>query len=276
MPKFEEILKAQGFTDDEIAAQSSLDPKIKAAVEANFTATQQTLTKFQEENAAWAKYNEENVLPEVARLEKERNDLRLERASLSERLKLAEEGGFAPKREEPVVTKQPEQQQPAFDDKQYVKQGDIARFADLEGAAIAMSGDLIEEYRYLTGGKSLIDYTANIDGRTVRGLTALRQEALAAKQPIADYVAKKFDFDAKRNAIAETQRKAAEDVIRADERSKVMGQYGDPNQRPLMPSMNPFTPRSREAGKMPWEIPAQERKRDRIEHAMKVQSGAVN
>lgn len=275
MAKFEEILKAQGFTDDEITAQANTDPKVKAAIEAAYGANEETLTKYKTENDAWAKYNQDDVIPTVGRLEREHAAAIAEKAGLEARLKLAEQNGYAPRREEAPVPKPGEvpTPQPTFDTSKFVNKDDIAKFADAEGAAIAMAADLNEEYRHLTGGKSLFEYTSQTqDGRTLRGMTALRHEALNNKQHLGEYVAKKFDFEGKRAVIAEDQRKKAEEAIRQDERTKVMGQYGDPNQRPLMPSNNPFVPRPREAGKMPWEVPAQERARARITSAMQIQS----
>ena len=80
------------------------------------------------------------------------------------------------------------------------------------------------------------------------------------------------------NAIAEKQRLAAEEAIRADERAKFVQQYGQPGQGPMMPSKEPFIPRPREGTTgHPWERgSASEQRAQRIERAMKTQIQAVN
>jgi len=278
MAKLEDVLKAQGFTDEDIAAQATLlnDPKFRGALEKSYDVLESTLNNYKTENEGWAKWHEDHGKPTLALYEKDMTDAKAEAASLRERLRLAEQNGFAPRREEEIKVPSGETKSApeAFDPKKHnlVTQDDVAKFADMEGRAIAMAADLNEEYRHLTGGKSLFDYTVERDGRTLRGMVALREEAIQARKPLDQYVGEKFDFQGKRQAIAEAQRKAAEDAIRADERSKVMGQYGDPNQRPMMPSRDPFIPRPpAEKAKMPWEITSTDRRNARVQRAMESQ-----
>ena len=282
MARFEEILKAQGFTDEEIAAQSNVDPKIRQAIEASYGNIESTLNSYKTENERWAQWHETDGKPLLAMYEKERADALAETASLKERLRLAEEQGYAPRREEAAPASQPAiDNSGQFDPKKYklVTQDELTRMADLEGRAIAMAADLNEEYRRLTKGKSLIDYSTTFqDGRTLTGMTALREEAAMARKPLDVYVSEKFNFSGLRNSIAEEQRKAAEEAIRQDERSKVIQQYGDPNVRPMMPSRDPFIPRpAGQESRMPWDIPHAERTRSRVERAVQTQlKGAVN
>ncbi|HKS72072.1 MAG TPA: hypothetical protein VJQ82_02675 [Terriglobales bacterium] len=282
MAKLEDILKAQGWTDEDLAAQATVlnDPKLRAGLETAYSGMETTLESFKTENASWAKWKEDTT-PLMELLEKDRTDARAEAASLRERLKLAEENGFAPRRDDPApaaVNPQPS----AFDPKAHklvtedqLRDG-YAKFADMEGDAIAMANDLALEYHELTG-KSLLEYSAtDSEGRTLRGMRALRREALAAKQPLDKFVAQKFDFAGKRAAQESVRQKAAEDAIRADERSKVAAQYGDPNVRPLMPSANPFLPKppagSDGKPQMPWDRPAQERRSERLTRFMQTQA----
>lgn len=283
----EEILKKAGYTDADIEANKALlsDPRFRGALEQSYGALESDLGKYKQENEGWAKWHDEHAKPTLELYEREKADALAENASLAARLKLAEEAGYAPKRTEPA---QPGQQPPPaaaqpkpFDPKEHklVTQDDVARFADMEGQAIAMANDLYEEYRQLTG-KSLLDYRIEVDGRTLKGMQALRSEAVRAKVPLDQYVAQKFDFAGHRSRIAAEERKKQEDAIRADERQKVISQYGHPDQRPLMPSAQPFIPRAPEkqgeAPKQPWEVNAQERRTQRIERAMQTQlKGAV-
>lgn len=282
MAKLEELLKAKGWTDADIAAQATLlnDPKFRGAIEDQYGTLEQQATSYKTENEQWAKWHEEHGKPTLALYEKDMTDAKALAASLQERLRLAEANGFAPKRDDPPPIPDPKPNADPFDPTKHnlVTKDDVAKFADMEGQAIVMANDLALTYQHLTG-KSIIDYEAEIDGRRMNGLSALRQEALAAKTPLDQYVAKKFDFSTKRQAIIDKQKADAEAAIRADERSKVIGTYGDPNQRPMMPSNNPFIPR--QAGengqpKMPWDVPAQDRRNARIQHAMQSQAkGAV-
>lgn len=280
MAKIEELLKAQGFTDAEITANATAlaDPKLRAALEGGYAKLESTVESFKTENERWAKWHETDGKPVLDLYEKERNDARALAASLQERLKIAEEGGFVPTstHKEPVV---PAVATATFDPKAHklVTTDDIARYADLEGDAIAMMTDLNEEYRALTG-KSLLEYTTtDAEGRVMKGARALRQEALKSGKRMDVYVADKFDFAGKRQAVADKQKAEAEAAIRADEKAKVMKEYGDPNLRPLMPSQNPFMPRAEGDAKQPWDTgkTASQMKHDRLERAWKTQTGVT-
>src|SRR5208337_1945122 len=104
MPKLEEILKSQGYTDADIAAMSPLlsDQKFRGALETQYnlldaerTTLRTDLAKFQAENDGWAKYETETVRPMLESYDREKADLVASKASLEARLKLAEEAGFA-------------------------------------------------------------------------------------------------------------------------------------------------------------------------------------
>ena len=284
----EEFYKQKGFTDADLEAVKPLltDAKFRGPLEEEIQRLNTDLTLFKTENERWDAWHKGDGQKLMDDLEREKVEAIAKAASLEARLKEAEKNGFAPLRNEPA---NPNPQQPAagaFDPKAHKLitedefKAQTMRFADLEGQAIAISGNLIEEYRHLTGGKSIIDYTYQTqDGRTLHGLEALRFEAQLNKQPMYEYAQKKFDFASKRQAIADAQRKAAEDAIRADERAKVVQQYGQPGAGPMMPSSQPFIPRpSGNEGKQPWDRGTDnERRSDRIQRAMQTQlrSGAV-
>ncbi len=276
----EEILKSEGWTDADIAAQATLlnDPKFRGAVEKHGGAIASERDAYNKQNDGWATWHETTGKPALSAYEKQVADARAESASLKERLKFAEEQGYAPRRDEPKETPK-EQPMPngTFD---YKAQGlitkddlngTVSHFADVQGQAIAMVADLTARYRSLTGN-DLIDYSTQVDGRTLYGVEALRAEAIAAGKRIDEYAAQKFDFQGKQQARAEANRLKAEEAIRADERSKVAQQYGDPNVRPMMPSNNPFIPGKRENQGMPWEQGnSQDRRRERIQRALTTQ-----
>lgn len=289
MPTLEEIYKAKGFTDADLAVVAPLlnDPRHRQPLEEALGALTTERDSYKKENENWANWHEKDGKPLLALYEKDMADAKAEAAGLKARLELAQKNGFAPPTDAPVVvpttTPTPAADAP-FDPKKHnlVTRDDIATFSNMEGKAIAQAGDLIEEYRYLTGGKSLIDYEYRTqDGRSLRGLSALREEALATKAPgtLHDFAAQKFDFAGKRNTIAEAQKKAAEEAIRTDERAKFIQQYGQPGQGPMLASRDPFIPRARtDDGKMPWDRGTDiDRRRARVENALKTQvTGAPN
>lgn len=287
MPTLEEIYKAKGYTDADLEVIKPLltDSKFRGVLEGELTSLGETVRKYEDENKNWADWHKNTAEPTLSLYEKERADALSENASLKERLRLAEEGGFVPRRSEPAtpaptVTPTPTaatMPQP-FDASKFLTMDQASEFAKREALAIAKSGNMLEEHRHLTG-KSLIEYEAKTaDGRTLKGLEALLEESRAANTPLDVYTAKKFDYDGKRAAIADAQRKAAEDAIRADERAKVMSTYGQVGNGPMMPSRQPFVPRSSgENAKQPWERGTdRDRTNARVANAMAVQSRAVN
>lgn len=283
MAKLEDLLKSQGFTDADLATVlGPLDARMRTAIEASYGIIETEASAAKREAEEWAKWHEEHGKPTLQLYEKDMTDAKAEAASLRERLRLAEENGFAPKRTESTATTPPTQQttsSEAWDAKKHnvPTWDDLKSVANAEGEAIAMASDLAAEYHQLTG-KSLLDYTYRTqDGRELRGMRGLRAEAQANKQPdLYRFAENKFNFQGERNRISEEQRKKAEDAIRADERSKVAAQYGNPNTRPMEPSRQPFIPRAESGdGKMPWEKPAQERNAARLQRLLETQAKSV-
>jgi hypothetical protein len=279
MAKLEDILKADGWTDADIAAQATLlnDPKFRGAVEKSYGILETENVAYKAENQKWVDWHEKDGKELIALYEKERADAVALAGSLEARLKLAEKDGFAPRREDgtpnPNPNPNPGTPEP-FDAKKagVVTWEEAKRLMDAEGQAMALVHDLSAEYQHLTG-KNLLDYgyTTN-DGRQLRGMTALRAESMANKAPdIRTFAETKFGFQGHRDRIEAEAKAKAEAAIREDERNKVIGQYGNPNTRPLMPSNDPFIPAPREKDKQPWELSAQERTRARLERNIQTQ-----
>lgn len=279
----EEILKADGWSQADIDAQATLlkDPKFRGALEKQYGAMQTTLGEYKKHNDDWAKFGD-TAAADKAKLEQERADAVAAQASLEARLKLAEEQGFAPRRSagDPNPNPNPDPGG-AWDAKKHNVPlwDDIHKLAAAEGEAIAIATDMQEEYRYLTG-KSMLEYEANIDGRTLRGMSALLQEARRDKKPLPDYISQKFDFAGKRAQMADKRRQDAEEAIRKDERAKVTAQYGaNPDVRPLVPSTNPFVRTGAGEGKpgtMPWEQNPAQLRAARLTRALETQAKGVN
>lgn len=284
----EQILKAQGYTDADIAAQATMlnDPKLRGALEAAWGAThskvaelEADLGRYRSENDKWSEWLEEHGKPTLALYEKDSIEAKAALAAAHAKLKAAEEAGFLPAGSAgaPPAQQQQQQQQPEFDPKKYklVTHDDIGNYAKLQGDAIVMANDVEAEYRYLYPGKSLFEYNyTDKDGRTLRGLTAIRAEAMAAGKRIDEFAAQKFDFAGKRAAMAAEAQQKHDDAMRAEGEARAMQKYGEPGQRPLMPSAEPFMPGPREVGgerKQPWDIPAQDRRTTRLSQLMQTQ-----
>lgn len=280
----EEILKAQGYSDEDIAAAGPLlgDAKFRGAVEKSYQALEADNKVFRKENDAWANWHEQEGKPILTMYEKDAADAKAEAAALRERLRLAEQQGYAPAgsagKEEPKPTSLGTGQSQQFDAKAHrvVTYDDAAFLADKEGDAIAMSHDIAGDYAALTG-QSLVNHSyTTSDGRQLHGMRALRQEAKDQKfsGDLYNFVEKKFDFAAKRAAAGEKQRLAAEEAIRSDERAKMAAKYGNPELRTLRPSAEPFLPPRDKEQKNPWDIDPQERKRTRLESLMRTQANS--
>lgn len=279
MAKLEDLLKAQGFTDVEIAANAALlqDPKLRGALETSYGKLEQDLTTFRTENEGWGKWHEEHGKPTLALYEKDRADAIAEAAGLRARLALAVEGGFVqpgtvPAAAAPVVAAQPATPA-AFDPKAYklLTQDDAAGFAIAQGRAMAKYQDISSEHFRLFG-KPLENFGGE-EGLYEKFLKRPNKE-----QTIQGMWEAQYNVQAKRDEIAAAQKLAAENAIREDERSKLAAQYGNPNVREMMPSINPFMPQPAEGEfKQPWEggRTVIQAKNLRLERAMQTQMKAA-
>lgn len=98
------------------------------------------------------------------------------------------------------------------------------------------------------------------------GSRELADEARRNKMSLADFAAKKFNFQSKREEISAAKIKEREDSIRKEEREKVAREYAErngsnPNVRPGVTSNNSFVPRIKgdEFQKSSGNIPTRER-----------------
>jgi len=273
MPKLEDVLKANGYSDTDIEAMAPqlADPKFRQTFENYFAKIEGERDQFKAERDTYETWREQTANPHIAKQEQIAAAARLEAAQLRERLAIVKDLGLLPADEVKPAT--PEVSG-TFNPKDHklVTEDDLqrgyAQFADAEGRAIAMAADLNEEYRALSGGKSLYEYVGQ-NGK--RGMTALREEAIAAKQQLDAYVASKFDFNGKRNAAAEAAQKAHDDKIREEERAAMAAKYGNPMLRQPALSRQPFIPQRNSDSKFPWEQLPQDRRNARLERALKNQ-----
>src|ERR1017187_4091308 len=228
MPKLEDILKAKGYADADIAALAPMlsDARFRSTLEDTYGVLESERDSLKSLNADWQRKLDEDYNPAITRAQKEMETARLEAARLRETVKIAKDFGYLT--DETVAPPVPDPNAPKpFDAKLHkvVTYDDIGRLADQEGEAIAMAYDLGAEYSALYGGKSLIEYQG-ADG--ARGMRALRQEAKVARKNLDVYVAEKFNFSGKRTEADATRQKAHDDSIRSEERSKVAAELGNP------------------------------------------------
>jgi hypothetical protein len=284
--KLEDVLRKQGFSDADLQAAGTLlgDAKFRGAVETYVGGLESTLNEFRTENDKWADWAEKTNKPQLDALGQEKLNLTSQVGSLSARLQ-AVDPTFKPNGDGRAPERRQEDPNPNTFDPQKaglltVKDFDekVNQYAAAQGTAIAMANDLAGEYRRLTGNDMLDYSTQDAEGRPLRGMVALLHEARIERKILPDYIAQKFDFAGKRAAAAENARKAAEEAVRKDERTKVIAEFGNPNTRPGMPSQASFVPPPRgdgQAAKMPWEIPATERRNARIGRAMETQAKSM-
>jgi len=243
-----EYYKSKGYSDADLAVLEPIlsDQRLAGAVEEVFT-ERDTLKSL---NDQWADKLEKEYNPAITAAEKEAADSRISLARANEALKIARERGFVVDDDtRPAAVVPPVD---TFDPKKHnlVTMDDVARFANAEGDAIAMAHDLSAEYERLYAGASLLDYQG-ADGK--RGMRALRAEAVAARKPMDLYVAEKFKFAEKRAEVEAAKTKAHEDQIRADERSKVAAEFGNPALRAASPSRQPYIPTDKGKSDLPWQ-----------------------
>jgi hypothetical protein len=271
----EQILKSRGWSDADLESVKPLltNDKFRSDLEAQYgaVATERDTfrTQLEAKDTEIEDWRTNTVNPRIAAAEQEAVKARTEAALLREQVQIAKDYGLIPEGEKqsapPTVTATAPT---AFDPKQYklVTQDDVARFADLEGQAIAMAGDLAEEYRYLSGGKSLYDYVAP-DGK--RGLSALRAEAIKSKKPLNEYVAEKMNFASLRTSIAEKQQAERDKQISEAAVRKYIEEHGaNPLTRTPNISRAPLIPVPATGGKQPWDVPLNDRRNARQERAM--------
>ena len=283
--KLAELLKAKGWTDEQITAALS-NPQMVETLEAAFSELATERDTFKKRDEAWQAKLETEYNPAIGKAEKDAAEARRRAADLEEQVKIAREYGYlssseADEKLKAAAAAAASRNDPnAYDPKRHPTFDDVNRFAEAEGQAIALANYLVLEYQYLTG-KNLFEYETTINGTTRRGMTALREEAKAARKNLDLYVSEKFDFNGLRLKQREARQKEHDDKIRLEATETVRREYAEKFGNPALamptPSRQPFMPSKPASGKQPWEVPAAERRAGRIRHAMESQmkSGPV-
>lgn len=281
--KLEAILKSQGYTDADIAAMSTLlsDQRFRSSMEAQFAAVTAERDSWKSRSNEYEQLRETEYLPAVTKAEQDAAKARLEAAQLREQVAIAKTYGYLDTPEANAAQAEADRMraaaaanQPAGFNPDDPKFRDFAgRFSSAEGDAMALYNYVSEEYRLLNG-QSINEYRAEIDGRTMRGMPALRAQARKANKALDLYAEETFGWQGKRNELAAKRETEREEAIRRDEREKIalaQPMNGNPmTGRPLLskaPWVASTDPAKQGMPVMPWDRPTQQA--ERIERAYK-------
>ncbi len=292
MAKLEEILKAEGYTEEELQNSPLLqDQRFRSSLENQFGAVASDRDKWKAERDNYEQWREQTANPHIAAIEKEAADARLEAARVREQLKLAKDWGYISdeqqRNEAAAAAQRGSQPQSGLDASQFYTKDDINKLADGYGEGIVQASDLAQEYEYLYG-KPLFQYSIESDGRTLRGMTALRHEAKQNRKNVLDYTREKFNFNGRHKEIAEQRAREHDEKIRQEAIRETESKYAQQRSNPFLTtpqnsrsSFIPGTPgasRTSQDGKpvQPWDEMETVKKARRIENAVKTQMGQVN
>jgi hypothetical protein len=251
MPTVAEILKQTGFTDEQI---SSLDPRavtafssVLSSAETERQAAAVAAQKAEADRLAWEKakadaellqrsntqFYEEKIVPGLTSWQDEQVKLQTDKANaeaLAAFYKAQNEGaraaGFVPADAPSFTTPPPVVVPPGTRDAagRFVPNAPgstpgspaftLDQIDQRLGNGVSNIGWAMQEYQRLTGGQFLPD-----------PFDQLSREADAQKLPFRDYVARKYDFNGKQQAIVQRQQQELFAKERADERMKTESEW---------------------------------------------------
>lgn len=212
MPTVEEVLKASGMTDEQITA---LDAKVKTGFTQVLSTATQTLEQAEAAKRAQAADYDEKIAPALDKWANDSATLTAERDYYKTLAEKAKEGGFVPGAA-PFTPPNPAAQPVRSSDGKFVSNvpgtvpGSPTYMTKEEGfRAVTSAQWFVSEYMRLHNGAA-----------PPEDMESLAIEAQAQHIPFRDYVAKKFDFAGKREAIKASEQKKHDDAIRTEEREK--------------------------------------------------------
>ena len=279
--KAREILKEQGYTDEELNGLALLnDPRFCKTLETQDAERENLATLTAKQKAdleATGKWYREEAMPTVNKMAKEVVTYKSEIARLKSQLETEQELGLRRVADQDGNGDNKGDQnggngngngnrQPVADpqlDERFVTRDAFQQAFEQTGTAIAMGNDIAEDHRDLFGK------------RLPGGLGALRENYRKATETgfrgnLRDYWMKEYNVPAKQQEIEKAEREKHEADIRADERRKVTQEYMNPHTRTMEASRSPFI-RSGKQGelkdgvvdgeKQPWERGSVEQRR---------------
>lgn len=269
MASLEQILRKSGYTDQELTALGPMlaDKRFRDSLEKELTTMEAATAKANHDLDEYDKWFTNEITPEHQKLVSEHADAVAEAAAAKAKLGVYQSRGGKPTQKDLDDAEAAETERKRteaalknsnLDASKYVTTDVFHQTVDKTGEAVAGAIDLVSDFMQLFPGQQL-------------NMTQARAEAKAAKKPVRQYVEEKYGFDAKRNEISAKATADNEAKIRADERQKLMVEFGgsNPNLIAPGPSNNPFVIRKQaKETKQPWERTPNDLTRDRVEKAV--------
>lgn len=258
----EQVLKARGYTDQELAdlGPALSNPKFRQSLEAELADLNTKVTSQNDIIAKTGEWYNNTALPTIEKTQADLISERAERARLQKALEEVQSRGMFdlakaginlnPVKEEKVVDPN------AFDPNKYVTTDTLKSMASGVGESVTELHDLTEEYRTLFPGKP------------VPKMTELRREAQSRGLSLTQHMEAKFNLSARRQELEQESIKRREEEIRLDERRKIMESQSNPNLRSMGPSTSSIIAKKMEGGKQPWEMTKEERSAARVRESV--------
>jgi hypothetical protein len=271
MPKLDEILKAKGFTDEDLKV---LTPTMRETLEQHYSALETERDTLRSVNDEWKTKLDTEYQPAITKAEKVAADARLEAAKLREQVAIAKDFGYLTDENTPQNPTNPNSPNPnpspaPFDPKQYnlLTASDAAVFAQAQGKAMAVYVDIAAEHQRLFG-KPVEDFSVIYD----EFLASLKRNPQATMRGTWE---SKYKVADRRAEITKQEQAAHDEAVQKEAVAKYISEHGgNPNLQMRTPSNQPFIPAKPAATNgLPWERGTPNQlKTQRIERANKVQA----
>lgn len=283
--KAREILKARGYTDEELNGLTLLtDTRFAAALEAEDAERERLVTehaKIQGDLEATTRWYHNEAVPALNKALTDATSARAERAKLEAQIKAEQDYGMRRVADQDRSGDRGDQGQggdrgqggqgnrdsgnrdssnPDYTslDQRYIGADTFKQAFAQTGEAIAMATDIMEDHRDLFGK------------RLPGGIGELRSKYHKATETgfrgtLRDYWEKEYDIPTRRTEISTKERDDHDNKIRQEERQKVMSEFANPMTRTPESSRSPFTRKvvngGTSDGKQPWERGTVEQRR---------------
>lgn len=265
---YAEFLKTQGASEEDVKlldtaiGRRAFDAQVAAIATATASAAASDKAKRDYE-ASVETWHTDQILPAYQRMEQESITAKAELARakavlLSAQdaglLKIAADMGFKPD----GTPTPPANGTPPVDTSKFVTQERLNELAETAGNGLAVLQDIVMEHAQLFPDRPL-------------KVRELRAAAVAARKTVEQYWSETYGVSAareKRDADAKSAYEARLRKEGADAATQALAdRYGNPDTRPLVPSISPLAPRADGSGrdKMPWE--SNDRSNDRVRKA---------
>lgn len=264
-----ELLKSQGASEEDIKlldtpiARRAFEAQQQAVTDATTAAAASDKAKKDYE-AQVDRWHNEQILPAYQRMEAESITSKAELAKakavlLSAQdaglLKIAADMGF---KQDGTPAAPVNNGTPNIDTSKFVTADRLNELVETAGNGLAVLQDIVMEHAQLFPDRPL-------------KVRELRAAAVAERKSVEQYWSEKYGVPAardKRDADAKTAYEARLRKEGADAATQAFAdRYGNPDTRPLVPSVSPLAPRTDGSGrdKMPWD--SNDRSNDRVKKA---------